>query len=131
MFRMKGFTLLELMIVVAIIGIITAIAYPSYQSYLQDTRRADAQGSLLELAQWMEREFTVNGTYQDGGGNPTLPFVTSPKNGNDTFYSLTVAASAASFVLTATTSGAQQGDRCGAMTLANTGAKGAAVNDCW
>lgn len=131
--RMKGFTLLELMIVVAIVGILTAVAYPSYQNYVQQARRADAQADLMQLAQWMERQFTVNGTYRNASGAaPTLPFTKSPSDGNDSYYGLTVATpDASSFTLTATASGAQVGDSCGNMTLNQTGAKTAAANDCW
>lgn len=129
----KGFTLLELMIVVAIVGILAAVAYPAYQDYVRDARRADAQADLLELAQWMEREFTVNGTYRNASNAaPALPFVKSPRDGNDTFYDLTVATpNASSFTLTASASGAQIGDGCGNMTVTQTGAKTAAANDCW
>lgn len=133
----KGFTLIELMIVVAIVGILSAIAYPSYQNYVQQARRADAQADLLELAQWMERQFTVNGTYVsdiDGDNDfdaDDLPFKKSPADGNDTFYTITPAGTATTFTLTATRAGAQAADRCGTMTVTQTGAKTAAANDCW
>lgn len=134
MYKAKGFTLLELMIVVAIIGIITAVAYPSYQSYVQDTRRASAQADLLELGQWMERRMTVNGTYQTASAAmPALPFASSPKNdANDVFYTLTVAGTATQYTLTATPSGAQATDRCSVMTYTHQGAKAATgATDCW
>lgn len=137
MHKHSGFTLIELMIVVAIIGILTAIAYPSYQGYVQDSRRADAQGDLLELAQWMERQFTASGNYNtstDGDNDfdaDDLPFKKSPADGNDTFYTITVVGAATTFTLTATRAGAQAGDRCGTMTVNHTGAKTAAANDCW
>ena len=51
----KGFTLIELMIVVAIIGILAAIAYPSYQEYVRRTKRTDAQADMMELANRLQR----------------------------------------------------------------------------
>lgn len=68
-----GFTLMELMIVVAIIGFIAAIAYPSYQQYIERTRRAAAAGCLLEMAQFMERFYSTNMTYLNGAAAPALP----------------------------------------------------------
>lgn len=78
----RGFTLIELMIVVAVIAIIAAIAYPSYMDYVRQSRRADATVALLELAQYMERYYTNNGRYTDGDGNyPALPFDEAPRDG--------------------------------------------------
>ena len=59
----QGFTLIEVMIVVAVIGILAAIAYPSYQESVTKTRRSAAQGCLVEMAQFMERFYTTNMRY--------------------------------------------------------------------
>lgn len=134
--RAKGFTLIELMIVVAIVGILTAIAYPSYLSFIQDARRTDAEADLLDLAQWMERRFTVDGRYTTASGaRPTLPFVKSPKDGAELFYDLSVAASTSSYTLFAAPAapGPQANDRCGTLSVSQTGATSetGTGTDCW
>src|SRR5690625_3411622 len=86
----RGFSLIELMIVVAIIGIIAAIAYPSYVNNVRETRRTTAQAELMELAQWMERQYAASYDYRDSAGSaPTLPFNESPRNaGSGVFYNI-------------------------------------------
>lgn len=125
-----GFSLIELLIVIAIIGIIAAIAYPSYRNYVVETRRTDAEGNLLELTQYMERYFTENGRYdQDAGGTAiSLPFDSSPKDGDVTFYNLgftTGEPTATTFELQATPVGGQATDdaSCGTLSIDHTGAK--------
>ncbi|MDS1310564.1 type IV pilin protein [Marinobacter xiaoshiensis] len=130
--RAAGFTLIELMIVVAIIGIIAAIAYPSYTENVRQARRAVAQADLMELAQWMERQYAGDFSYLVGGNQPVPPFTRSPRNGT-AFYNLsfTVAVTQNTFALRAVPTGAQSNDRCGTMGLTQTGAKSAALADCW
>lgn len=129
----SGFTLIELMIVVAIIGIIAAIAYPSYQRQVESTRRATAQSELMELAQWMERRHTASFDYRDSGNAPALPFTTSPRDSSATFYNISFSGNVTqnAFVIQAVPTGPQAGDRCGTLTLSSTGARGAAETDCW
>ena len=64
-YRWRGFSLVELMIVIAIIGIMLAVALPSYQNHLVESRRKAAQACLMELSQFMERYYTTRMTYQD------------------------------------------------------------------
>lgn len=128
-----GFTLIELMIAVAIIGILASIAYPSYSSYVLKSRRATAQADLTELSQWLERQFTTNYSYLGSDGSaPTLPFTQSPRSGT-AYYSLEFegAVTKQNYQLKAVPQGAQQKDTCGTLTLSRSGAKTAAVTNCW
>ena len=131
--KATGFTLIELMIVVAIIGIIAAIAFPSYQNQVQKTRRTTAQSDLLELTQWMERRYSNGFDYrEDDGSAPTLPFDQSPKNG-DAFYDISFSGNVTrdAFTLQAVPTGGQATDDCGNLTLDQQGARGAEEPGCW
>ncbi len=132
MIKNKGFTLIELMIVIAIIGILAAVGYPSYLSSVQKSRRADAQANLMELSSFMERFFTENNRYDRkvDGTAVALPFTVSPKTGT-TYYNLSVITpSASSYTLSAVPVGAQATDSCGTLTLNQTGQHMPATN-CW
>ncbi len=130
----QGFTLIELMIVVAVIAILSAIAYPSYTEYVRRGHRAEARAGLLEAAQWMERAATAQGTYP-----LTAQFPAGLTRVPGERYAIALnSPDGAVFTLTATPQGAQVGDRCGAYTLTNTGLRGAngttngaIVTDCW
>lgn len=131
--RITGFTLTELLIVVAIVAILAAVGYPAYTDQLQKTRRANAQAELVELASFMERWYTQNYTYQTASaGDPTLPFTESPKDSGAKFYDLEVDTFTGPdrFTLTATPKNAQTSDSCGTMTYTNTGSVTPATN-CW
>ncbi len=124
----RAFSLIELMIAVAIVGILAGIAYPSYLEHVATTRRADAQANLIALAQYMERRFTENGTYS----NAVLPYVLSPRDGNASFYALSLPPgnlTASTFTIRARPINAMIGDRCGDMTIDNFGRKIPA--NCW
>ena len=133
--RQHGFTLIEVMIVVAIIGILSSIAYPSYTEYVRRGHRADARAGLMQAAQWLERAATATGTYPT-----TLPATLTWSGDASKRYDIAFASgnSGAAFTLTATPKGAQSGDKCGTYTLSNTGLRGAngqtsgaIVSDCW
>ncbi|MFZ1324990.1 MAG: type IV pilin protein [Candidatus Contendobacter sp.] len=142
--RSKGFTLIELMIVVAVVGILGAIAYPAYQDSVRKSRRADAKGVLLEAAQWMERFYTENSRYDQLRGGGAVPFAASgltkaPKTGGPAggYYTITLSAVGQdTYTLTAAplATGGQNSDTCGTMTLNNAGVKtvsSSTVAKCW
>lgn len=130
--QMHGFTLVELMIVVAIIAILASVALPSYQSQIRDGRRADAAAVLMQARQQMERHYSKNYTYVSPMGLPTQ----SPNDGGATAY-YTISSGSLSdstYTLTATPTGSQAGDRCGALTINQAGVKTSVadpVNICW
>lgn len=120
--KTKGFTLIEVLIALVIVSILASIAIPSYQSSVSKSRRADAQGALMGLAQAMERFYTSNATYKGaatGGadtGAPAIFATQTPIDGATKFYNLTIhAANDTAYTLRATPIGAQVGD--GIMSL--------------
>ena len=135
----RGFTLIEVMIVVLIIGILAAVAYPSYQESVRKSARADAQADLMELAQISERFFTTNNRYdQTRAGVPyVLPFAQSPRSGANPRYNINFAAPAPgqAYLLQAVPAGAQVGDTCGTLSINQLGvtlpALGTNNRPCW
>jgi type IV pilus assembly protein PilE len=129
---MRGFTLLELMIVVTVLAILVAIAIPTYSQYVTRSNRVDARVELEKVAQELERCFTLNSAFDHEDCSVTLPRMT--ENG---VYQITGALQQASFVLTATPQGAQatRDTLCAALTLTNAGVRDATGTggraDCW
>jgi len=140
--RCAGVPLIELLIVVVVLGILAAIAVPSYQEYTRRANRAEAKGILLENAQFLERNYTVTNRYDlsPPGSAIVLPFITSPKPGggaaNYNIAGAYGAAPAQTYTLTATRAGTMAGDDCGDFTLTQAGVQGLVNNtlgvaECW
>lgn len=129
-----GFTLIELMITVAIVAILAAIAYPSYQEQVRRSNRTEGQRALLETAQRLERCYTEYNAYNAAACN-VIDAAFSSENGK---YTVTGVATVSTFTLTATRAGSQASDRCGNFTYTHTNVKGISgatagltVADCW
>jgi type IV pilus assembly protein PilE len=138
---MRGFTLIELMIVVAIVAILAAIAYPSYTNHITKTRRAAGAACAMEAAQFMERFYTTNLRYDETrtGTAVALP-QTQCANEISQFYSIALKAgtTASAYTIEATPQGSQdeRDKKCGKLTIDQKGTKtegGTASNasECW
>ncbi len=129
--RSKGMTLIELMIAVAVVGILATIAYPSYQNQVRRSNRADAITALTAMANAQERFYLANNTY--AATTPPLGFPATAGNSQRGFYTVAVpAASPTAFTLTAAAvvGGPQASDAgCTLLTLTSTGIKTPAT--CW
>lgn len=134
--REHGFTLIELMVVVALIGVLLAIAIPAYSESVRRSRRAVAQTCLTEASQFMERFYTTNLAYHQDRAGVAVPAPGACTQDITAFYRIEFAAvpTATTYSLRAVPLEDQTEDDCGTLTLDNTGARGQSSGTlalCW
>lgn len=144
----KGFSLIELMIAVAVVVILTAVAIPTYKSYILQSHRAAAKTALLDMASREEKYYATNNNYDNTltalgytsvSGTPAS--IQVPNNSSEDYYSVSASVTAATgttpatFTLTAAPIGTQQSDSCGTYTLTNLGVQSVtgttSSGSCW
>ncbi len=142
MMRQRGFSLIELVIAVMILGVLLAIAIPFCIDYVKSAKRADGVSVLIEAAQFMERNYSNSGRYdQDATGAPlVLPggLAVAPRGDGAAYYDLSFVAgslTASGFTLQAVPVNTMADDLCGVYTLTQTGARSVSgskpLDSCW
>jgi type IV pilus assembly protein PilE len=127
----RGFTLIELMIAVAVIAILASIAYPSYVEHVRKSHRANAQAMMMEDVQFLERYFTTNSTYVGA----VIPRTQEPENGTANYTLSTPTLTATTYVVQAAPTGTFSDPTCGTLTINQAGVKAKSgtgtLAECW
>lgn len=143
--QQRGFTLVELLVTMVIVGILTAIAVPSYGSYVLRTARADARATMLQVNQFMERFYALNSAYDQrfDGAVVLLPegLTKVPANANNPRYNISLdpaTLTANTYTIRAVPANGSATDICGTLTLSSVGARGSTgqpskdgIAECW
>ena len=114
----KGFTLIELLIALACVAMLASFAWPSYQSLILRSQRAQARASLLQAAHWCERAASANGSYPSAADVPASVLQIEGQR-----YKMTVTSTTQSYALSATPLGTQATDACGVLTVNHLGVR--------
>lgn len=137
----QGFSLIELMVAVAIVAILAGVAYPGYKEQVSKGRRSDAQAVLAEASQFMERWYSQKNRYGSAASTSVVVETAllpsnlrkTPRDGGTTYYQISVETTDTSYTLKATAKGSMASDKCGNFSLTHTGEKKVSTNatDCW
>jgi type IV pilus assembly protein PilE len=116
--RPKGFTLIEMLIALACVALLASVAWPSYQSLILRSQRAQARASLLQAAHWLERAASANGSYPLAADVPASVLQIDGQR-----YKMTVTSAAQSYTLSASPLGTQATDTCGTLMVNHLGVR--------
>ena len=138
-YRQAGFSLVELLVVLVIMGVLSALALPGYSRYVQRGNRTEVMAALLEAQHFMERYYSANGQYlSPANAVPMLPqrLQRIPLQGTVRYQLSVREATANSYLLQAVPEGSMADDVCGSLTINQTGLRGVlnstnSVSECW
>lgn len=127
---LRGFTLIEMMVVMVLIAIFAAIAIPSYTKYIVASHRTEAQAAMLNLAQYLESKYNSSFSYPTETSLPSS-LLNPPDISRYYTISLSLANTSQTYTITATPTSAQADSTCGVLTLKEDGAKSPTTSGCW